>query len=88
MQGRGDLLLGPESVVQLAESTCKMSPWSGAFGIGKDDTEKDYIIEADRLCTRHESGKEELVSSVRQLHNLPCGFGISFRLRDANAIEA
>jgi hypothetical protein len=62
MQGRGDLFLGPQSVVQLAESTCKMSPWSSAFGIGKDETVKDGIIEADRLCTRDESGKKELVS--------------------------
>jgi hypothetical protein len=40
-----------------------MSPWSSAFGIGKDETVKDGIIEADRLCTRDESGKEELVSA-------------------------
>lgn len=63
MQGQGDLLLSSEPVVQLAESTCKMRPGSSAFGIGKDETVKDYIIEADRLCTRNESGKEELVSS-------------------------
>jgi len=63
MQGRGDLLLGPESVVQLAESTCKMRAGSSAFGIGKDEAVKDYIIEADRLCTRDESGKEQLVSA-------------------------
>lgn len=64
MQGRGDLLLGPQSVVQLAESKCKMFPWSSAFGIGigKDETVKDGMIEADRLCTLDESGKEELVS--------------------------
>jgi hypothetical protein len=63
MQGRGDLLLGSESVVQLAESTCQMLSRSSAFGIGKDETVKDYIIEADRLCTRDESGKEELFSA-------------------------
>jgi hypothetical protein len=63
MQGQGDLLLGPGPVVQLAESTCKMRPGSSAFGIGKDETVKDYIIEADRLCTRNESGEEELVSA-------------------------
>ncbi|MGB7731034.1 MAG: hypothetical protein WBL50_23610 [Candidatus Acidiferrum sp.] len=63
MQGQGDLLLGSESIVQLAESTCKMHPGSSAFGVGKDETVKDYIIEADRLCTRDESGKEERVSA-------------------------
>jgi hypothetical protein len=63
MHGQGDLLLGPESVIQLADSTCKMRPGSSAFGIGKDETVKDYIIEADHLCTRDESGKEELVSA-------------------------
>ncbi len=63
MQGRGDLLLGPESVVHLAESACKTGPGFGAFGLGKDETVKDYKIEADRLCTRDESGKEELVSA-------------------------
>jgi len=63
MQGQGDLLLGPEPVVQLAESTCKMRPGFSAFGIGKDEIVKDHIIEADRLCTRDESGKEELVSA-------------------------
>jgi hypothetical protein len=63
IQGQGDLLLGPEPVIQLAESTCKMRLESSAFGIGKDETVKDYIIEADRLCTRNESGKEELVSA-------------------------
>jgi hypothetical protein len=52
-----------ESMVQLAESTCKMRPGASAFGIGKDETVKNYIIEADRLCTRDESGKEELVSA-------------------------
>jgi hypothetical protein len=62
MQGRGDFVLGPQSVVQLAESTCKMSPWSSTFGIGKHETVKDGMIEADRLCTRDESGKEKLVS--------------------------
>jgi hypothetical protein len=65
VQGQGDLLLGPESVVQLAESTCKFSPWSwsSAFGVGKDETVQDYSIEADRLCTLDESGKEKLVSA-------------------------
>lgn len=63
MQGQGDLLLGSESIVQLAESTCKIRPGSSAFGVGKDETVKDYIIEADRLCTRDESGKEERVSA-------------------------
>jgi hypothetical protein len=52
-----------ESTVQLAESTCKMRLGASAFGIGKDETVKNYIIEADRLCTRDESGKEELVSA-------------------------
>lgn len=63
MQGRGGLLLGPKSVVQLPESTCKMTLGSSAFGIGKDVMVKDYAIEADRLCTRDESGKENLVSA-------------------------
>ena len=63
MEGQGDLLLGPGPVVHLTESTCKMRPGPSAFGIGKDETVKDYIIEADRLCTRDESGKEELVSA-------------------------
>lgn len=63
MQRQGDLLLGPEPVIQLVESTCKMRPGSSAFGIGKDETVKDYIIEADRLCTRNELGEEEFVSA-------------------------
>ncbi len=63
MRGQGNLLLGPESVVQLAESTCKMRPGFVAFRVGKDETVRDYKIEADRLCTRDESGKEELVSA-------------------------
>jgi hypothetical protein len=40
-----------------------MSLGSSAFRIGKDEVVKDYILEADRLCTRDESGKEELVSA-------------------------
>jgi hypothetical protein len=63
MQGQGDLLLGSESIVQLADSTCKMRPGPSVFGVGKDETVKDYIIEADRLCIRDESGKEERVSA-------------------------
>jgi hypothetical protein len=63
MRGRGNVLLGSDSVVQLAESTCRMGPGSGEFGIGKDETLKDYVIEADRLCTRDESGNENLVSA-------------------------
>jgi hypothetical protein len=63
MRGRGGLLLGPKSVVQLPESSCKMSLGSSAFRIGKDEAVKDYILEADRLCTLDESGKEELVSA-------------------------
>jgi hypothetical protein len=63
MRGRGDLLLGSDSVVRLAESTCKMRPGPDAFGVGKDKTVKDYVIETDRLCTRDESGNENLVSA-------------------------
>jgi len=58
----GEIVLGPKSALQLAESTCKMIG-SGAFGIGKDETIKSYVIQADRLCTRDESSNEELVST-------------------------
>jgi hypothetical protein len=62
-QGRGEILLGSDSVVQLVGSTCHMTPGRSAFGVGKDVTVKDYGIEADRLCARDESGNETLVSA-------------------------
>ena len=63
MEGKGDVVLGHESVVQLPPSTCKMTQGAGAFGIGKDEVLRDRVLQSDRLCTRDKSGNEELVSA-------------------------
>ena len=64
VKGRGNLLLSSDSVVQLAPSTCSMTAGRSAFGVGKDNKyNKYYVTEADRLCTRDESGNENLVSA-------------------------
>jgi hypothetical protein len=59
----GVLLLGPESTVHLPPSACKMTLGLDPLGFGKDETLNDeHIIQSDHLCTRNESGNEELVS--------------------------
>ena len=63
VKGGGNLLLSSDSVVQLAPSTCSMTLRRSAFEVGKDELVKGYVTEADRLCTRDESGKENLVSA-------------------------
>jgi len=73
-RGKRDILLGAQSDVRLPESTCKMS--LGAFGIGKDETVKNYTLESDHLCTRNELGNEEVISADL-LPRCPQGWQVS-----------